>query len=134
MWRATVWRGGFPSSNELHGQISDSGRYTTDKTPTAWCSVYVPGIQIKRNQPPNLRETGHIHRQINNARGVNGEWQRCENSTPGGEGEFYLSHLGLGLRHLENTCVKWPHAVLYNQEFTWTSWDIINIFSIIYLL
>lgn len=134
MWRATVWRGGFPSSNELHGQISDSGRYTTDKTPTAWCSVYVPGIQIKRNQPPNLRETGHIHRQINNARGVNGEWQRCENSTPGGEGEFYLSHLGLGLRHLENTCVKWPHAVLYNQEFTWTSWDIINIFFIIYLL
>lgn len=134
MWRATVWRGGFPSSNELHGQISDSGRYTTDKTPTAWCSVYVPGIQIKRNQPPNLRETGHIHRQINNARGVNGEWQRCENSTPGGEGEFYLSHLGLGLRHLENTCVKWPHAVLYNQEFTWTSWDISNIFSIIYLL
>lgn len=106
MWRATVWRGGFPSSNELHGQISDSGRYTTDKTPTAWCSVYVPGIQIKRNQPPNLRETGHIHRQINNARGVNGEWQRCENSTPGGEGEFYLSHLSLGLRHLKNTCDK----------------------------
>lgn len=24
----------------------------------------------------------------------------------GGEGEFYLSHLGLGLRHLKNTCDK----------------------------
>lgn len=84
LWRTTVWRGSFPSSNELHGQISDRGRYTTDKTSTAWCSVYVPGIQIKRNQPPNLRETGHIHRQINNTRGVNGEWQRCEISTPGG--------------------------------------------------
>lgn len=84
LWRATVWRRSFSFSYELHGQVSNSCWYTPNKTAIIRGSVYVLGIQIKRNKPFNLRETGHLHRQIHNTGRTDGECRRCQNSTPGG--------------------------------------------------
>ena len=78
LWRATVWRRTFSVSYKLHGQVSNSCWYTPNKTAVIRGSVYVVGIQIKRNKPFNLRQAGHLHRQIHNIGRTEGECRRCQ--------------------------------------------------------